>query len=67
MKLPNNMIMVYSNPIIDKIVKVPPKHFHKVFNVVRDADVKVNCAGKCINCLKCYKKNEENCIIEKLK
>ena len=69
--LPNNMILVYSNPKIDCVQIEPPKHFHKVFNNVSKPVYKSveNCTGqKCIECLACYKKDSGvDVIIEKVK
>ena len=53
-KIPSNLIMVYSNPIVDTIMKQVPKHFNKVFNNVSKDSDKVNCKGKCIDCMMCY-------------
>ena len=67
-KLPKNLIMVYSNPVINTIMKKVPKHFHKVFNNVSNDSNKINCVGKCIDCLKCYNlKDNTKQIIEKIK
>ena len=67
--IPDNLILVFSNPKIDKIVNVP-RGFHKVFNnVSKDSDTKQNCTGqKCVNCLACYRKDSGiNLIIEAVK
>jgi len=67
-KLPKNLIMIYSNPVVDTILKEVPKHFHKVFNNVSNDSNKINCIGKCIDCLKCYNlKDNTKQIIEKIK
>lgn len=63
--IPKNLIIVYSNPIVNKIIDVP-KGFHKVFNVVNN-DTLINCKNHCIDCLKCYKRTGERVIIEKEK
>ena len=69
--LPKNLILVYSNPILDKVMTEPPKHFHKVFNNVSKSVYKSieNCTGqKCIECLACYKKDSgTDVIVEKVK
>lgn len=66
-KVPENVVVVYSNPLIDKPINVVPKGFDKVFNVVADKEL-VNCGLKCVNCLKCYDKfNKNNIIYEGLK
>ena len=65
---PKNLILVYSEPIIDKIVKkTPNKYFDKVFNVVTKDNKKINCNKKCIDCLICYQHNNVSCIVEKIK
>mgnify|MGYP000341685641 CR=1 FL=1 len=68
--IPENVIMVYSNPQINKILDEPPKGFDKVFNNVwKDHAVeKQNCTGqKCMDCLRCYDKDKENVIVEAVK
>jgi hypothetical protein len=67
--LPSNMVLIYSNPIIDKPMTQPPKYFNKVFSVVSSADVApINCgARKCATCQLCYSKSTTPTIIEKLK
>ena len=67
---PENLILVYSNPAVNKIMKTPPKYFDKVFNNVwKDSFIKEqNCTGqKCIECLQCYKKDGDNIIVEAVK
>ena len=54
---PSNCIFIYSNSKVDLIKNSLPKYFDKVFNVVTKKYVeqeKVNCFGKCVECLKCY-------------
>ena len=51
---PKNLILVYSNPIIDKLDVKLPKHFDKVFNNVSAKTNDVNCDSKCLDCMKCY-------------
>jgi len=69
-KIPNNLILVYSNLTINKVTYEPPKNFHKVFNNV-EHDHKTdeqNCTGQqCINCMKCYNHNDTSVIIEATK
>lgn len=67
--IPENVSMVYSNPTMDTIVEEPPKGFHKAFNVVRDPEHPgENCAGKkCRHCLRCYRRDAEDVIIEVLR
>ena len=66
--IPKNMILIYSNPLTDRLIKQPPKHFHKVFNNVTTETEGENCTGqKCITCLKCYQFDSESVIIEREK
>ena len=67
--LPNNLILVYSNPTINKVMYDPPKHFHKVFNNVEyeHKTGEINCSGKCIECMLCYNHNDTSVIIEAIK
>ena len=70
MDLPNNLILVYSNPTINKVMYEPPRHFHKVFNNVEyeHKTDEQNCTGqKCKDCLLCYKLDTTNTIVEKVK
>jgi|SRR6056297_376246 len=68
-KTPANMILVYSNPRIDKVMDTPPKGFDKVFNnVSKEFDGEANCTGqKCIDCQVCYNFDTTNVIIEHVK
>ena len=67
-EVPVNLILIFSNPRIDKVIGVP-RGFDKVFNNVnKDSGIKQNCTGrKCIDCLMCYKHNKLNVIIEAVK
>jgi hypothetical protein len=70
---PRNLILVYSNPIINKPITKVPKYFNKVFNNVLKDDFKdkQNCTGqKCKDCLRCYdfsQKIDNNIIYEAVK
>ena len=67
---PSNLILIYSNPKISTILSKPPKHFDKTFNNVLDHEhtEKQNCTGQqCKACLLCYKHNDINTIVEKVK
>ena len=103
---PKNLILIYSNPKLNKPMNKPPKYFDKTFNNVIKLSYKdyfeqytmfidddlidsklkskikkqydiykndfnknnnVNCFEKCIDCLKCYTKNNIKTIIEKAK
>ena len=74
---PDNLILVYSNPLINKVIdsrgKYKPVYFDKGFNNV-DKDYmkeKQNCTGQqCITCRRCYvksNKSNDNTIIEAVK
>jgi hypothetical protein len=67
---PKNLILIYSNPKKSKIMSKPPKHFDKTFNTVLEHEHKElqNCTGqKCKDCLACYKFNNIDTIVEKVK
>ena len=63
---PENVILVYSNPVMDRVMETPPPNFHKVFNVVTQREGNnVNCgARKCANCQICYKFNSPDVVVE---
>ncbi len=63
---PNNLIMVFSNSHLDRIMDTPPKYFDKTFNnVTKGSTVVQNCTGqKCKDCLLCYTANDTKTIIE---
>jgi len=68
--IPSNVIMIYSNPSVDRVSRIIPKGFSKVFNVVSKEHAKrnkiaVNCgARKCFECQRCYKFETESVIVE---
>ena len=65
---PKNLILVYSNPYVDKLDVKLPKHFDKVFNNVSSRTSDVNCDRKCLECMKCYTLGEPTTqIIEVIK
>ena len=67
-KLPDNLILIYSNPIKDRVMTKPPKRFHKVFNVTESLHSQDNCTGNsCFSCLKCYSFDSERVIVEREK
>lgn len=65
---PNNLILVYSNPIIDNIANISLsryKHFNKTFNCLTNSKTyQINCNILCMDCLLCYSKNKVNTITE---
>ena len=62
--IPPNLILVFSNPRIDKVIDVP-RGFHKVFNnVSKGSTAPQNCTGrKCMECLACYRKDSGTDVI----
>jgi len=73
-EFPNNLILVWSNPIVDDVHFVPPKGFDYVFNNVTHDTNSVDdtrykpCTGqKCKDCLNCYDFGNNPCVIEKVK
>ena len=69
MHVPKNVVMIYSNPKLDKVVTRPPAGFHKVFNVVTDESVaEINCGARdCMSCQRCYSRATTKVIVEKKK
>ena len=64
---PDNMVLIYSNPIIDQVMSKPPVPFDKVFNNVSGGHPLENCTGqRCKDCQLCYK-SDETVIVEKVK
>ena len=71
---PDNLILVWSNPVVDDVHFEPPKGFDYVFNNVTHDTNSVNdtcykpCTGqKCRDCLNCYDFGNNPCVIEKVK
>jgi hypothetical protein len=65
---PKNLILIYSNPIIDDVMNQPPTWFDKVFNNVSEDHPDENCTGqKCKDCLLCYSKDTTDVIVEHVK
>jgi hypothetical protein len=70
---PGNLILIYSNPKISRILAKPPKHFDRTFNNVLKHEYveQQNCTGqKCMDCLLCYKPvnvNGVDTIVEMVK
>ena len=69
MEIPENVTLVYSNPIVDRIMTKPPRGFHKVFNCVTDDRAEINCGPlKCRDCKMCYGRTTgATVIVEKVK
>jgi len=68
---PDNLILIFSNPKIGRILPKPPKHFDRTFNNVLQHEhvEQQNCTGqKCKDCLLCYKVgNGVDTIVEMVK
>ena len=65
---PQNLILVYSNPIVDRITEKKPRYFSKVFNTTTEKSTRDNCTGrKCIDCLACYDLNDNSVLVEQVK
>lgn len=65
--IPDNLVLIYSNPVIDDVMREPRWPFHRVFNVVSESHPDENCTGQqCKDCQLCYTSNE-TVIIEKEK
>ena len=73
MNKPDNMVLIYSNPLLnDSTPTIPYPVFDKIFSVytkgyIEASGMTINCANKCKECLLCYKKNDITSITEKLK
>lgn len=70
--IPDNLIMIYSNPRTDKVLTRIPKGFDKVFNASDTGHVEdgqTECTGlSCMDCMACYRKdNGHTIIVEKVK
>ena len=63
-RIPDNLILVFSNPKVDRVIGVP-RGFHKVFNnVSKGSTAPQNCTGrKCIECRACYRKDSGTDVI----
>jgi len=69
---PENMILIYSEPKINKEHKKAPKGFNKVFTVynkkfAKENNIEINCEQKCVTCMKCYSHNNIQVINELMK
>lgn len=63
---PENLSLIYSNPIIDKSLRWIPEQFNGTFTVLsykycKEHNVIPNCTGKCMTCLRCY--NPEKLVV----
>ena len=66
--IPDNLQLVYSNPVVNKIMRNVPKPFHRTFNNVSHKGYQENCTGqKCKDCLLCYTDSGVKTIVEKVK
>jgi len=65
---PSNLLLVFSNPVVDRVRTSLPPYFDKVFNNVTGENPLENCTGKkCLDCKLCYTKNDTTVIVEKSK
>ncbi len=66
---PGNVVLIYSNPSLDRVMQRPPAGFDRVFNNVRaDYAAPANCTGqRCIDCRVCYQHGGEAVIVEHAK
>lgn len=69
MEKPANVVLIYSNPKLDRVMKKVPKGFDKVFNVVSSEEVaEINCGARsCMDCQRCYSFDTTAVIVEKKK
>lgn len=66
--IPKNLQLVYSNPVVNKLMKRAPAPFHRTFNNVTHKGYQENCTGqKCKDCLLCYTDSGVKTIVEKVK
>ena len=70
-KKPENLILVFSEPAINSLDEKIPTFFDKLFVVftrefAKEHKVKINCSKACINCLKCYSKDNQDTIIREI-
>ena len=69
-EIPANLILIFSNPTINKPMHSPPKDFHRVFNNVQGDEFRhlENCTGKkCRDCELCYRPDGVRAIFEHVK
>ncbi len=71
-KMPDNMYLVYSSPEINPIEPILPEGFDKTFSTYTkeyalESKQKINCEGKCRECMKCYTNNSIVHILEVVK
>ena len=66
---PANLILIYSNPSLQKVMRKAPARFDKVFNNVPAAYTgPANCTGqRCADCLACYTREGADVIVEHAK
>jgi hypothetical protein len=65
---PDNLILIYSNPLTSIVRTAIPQGFNKVFNATAHSSDLENCTGRvCTECLSCYRLDGESVIVEKVK
>jgi len=67
----NNIVKIWSNPVINQPQSRVPDGFDGVFNVCdydyfKQTNTLPNCGGHCANCMKCYRVNPEPFVIVEL-
>jgi len=66
--VPDNLVMIFSNPRLNAEMDTVPEGFHKTFNVVNEDGYEINCGGKsCLDCQQCWSRVGNRTIIERLK
>lgn len=65
---PANLILIFSNSVIGKVLPKPPMHFDRTFNNVPKTTEGQNCTGqKCMDCQLCYTVGGVDTIVEAVK
>ncbi len=71
-KRPDNLVLIYSSPIVNLKSRKPREYFDKVFTVftedyVSENSIEINCQKKCYRCLTCYSRTTPVFIQELIK
>jgi len=65
---PENLVLVYSEELINPISPQIPLGFDHVYAVYdKTSPVEINCPEKCIDCLRCYQKETKEIVRARLK
>jgi len=70
-KKPENLILVFSEASINSLSEKIPDGFDKLFVVftrgfAKEHKIKINCSGACVDCRKCYDKENQDRIIREI-